>query len=362
VAEVLVRLEKASRHYGAVRALDQVDLEIRSGEWLAVMGPSGSGKSTMVNLLAALDRPTGGRVIVGGIDLTTLSEEGRARFRRENVGMIFQQFHLLPFLTAVENIMVAQHYHSMPDEAEALAALDRVGLRDRSRHLPSQLSGGEQQRVCVARAIVNHPRLILADEPTGSLDADNEDRVLRLLRELHADGHTLVTVTHAPRVGHLADRRVELRHGHLTDLTVPSEEIERRYDEVLVQMWSLEEDGRVPEARRVRVPDVVDNRRTLLGMFESGLLFQPGETLEYTPRGRARARDLVRRRRLAEVLFSSAMHLPEPEVELAACRMEHIIDPEVTNSICAFLGHPRHCPHGRPIPSGDCCDLPIVHG
>jgi putative ABC transport system ATP-binding protein len=362
VSEVLVRLEKASRYYGAVKALDQVDLEIREGEWLAVMGPSGSGKSTMVNLLAALDRPTSGRVIVGGIDLTTLNEEGRARFRRENVGVIFQQFHLLPFLNAVENVMVAQHYHSMPDEPEALAALERVGLKDRSHHLPSQLSGGEQQRVCVARALVNQPRLILADEPTGNLDADNEDRVLRLLRELHADGRTLVTVTHAARIGHLADRRVELRHGQLTDLTVPSEEIERRYDEVLVQMWSLEEDGRVPEARRVRVPDVVDNRRTLLGMFESGLLFQPGETLEYTPRGRARARDLVRRRRLAEVLFSSAMHLPEPEVELAACRMEHIIDPEVTNSICAFLGHPRHCPHGRAIPSGDCCDLPIVHG
>jgi len=362
VADVLVRLEKASRHYGAVHALDQVDLEIRAGEWLAVMGPSGSGKSTMVNLLAALDRPTSGRVIVGGVDLTTLSEESRARFRRENVGIIFQQFHLLPFLTAVENVMVAQHYHSLPDEPEALAALARVGLRDRARHLPSQLSGGEQQRVCVARALVNQPRLILADEPTGNLDADNEDRVLRLLRELHADGHTLVTVTHAARVGHLADRRVELRHGQLTDLTVPSEEIERRYDEVLVQMWSLEEDGRVPEARRVKVPDVVDNRRTLLGMFESGLLFQPAETLEYTPRGRARARDLVRRRRLAEVLFSSAMHLPEPEVELAACRMEHIIDPEVTNSICSFLGHPRHCPHGRPIPTGDCCDLPIVHG
>jgi putative ABC transport system ATP-binding protein len=301
-------------------------------------------------------------VEVAGIDLTSLSEEGRARFRRENVGVIFQQFHLLPFLTAVENVMVAQHYHSMPDEPEALAALERVGLKDRSRHLPSQLSGGEQQRVCVARALVNHPRLILADEPTGNLDADNEDRVLRLLRELHADGRTLVTVTHAPRVGHLADRRVELRHGQLTDLTVASEEIDRRYDEVLVQMWSLEEDGRVPEARRVRVPDVVDNRRTLLGMFESGLLFQPGDTLEFTPRGRARARDLVRRRRLAEVLFSSAMHLPEPEVELAACRMEHIIDPEVTNSICAFLGHPRLCPHGRAIPTGDCCDLPIVHG
>ena len=360
MAEPLVRLERVSRHYGALRALDQVDLEIRAGEWLAVMGPSGSGKSTLVNLLGALDRPTSGRVIVDGADLSALSESGRVRFRRTRVGMIFQQFHLFAFLSAVENIMVAQHYHSVADEREALAALERVGLKDRARHLPAQLSGGEQQRVCVARALINKPKLILADEPTGNLDADNEDRVLRLLRELHAEGHTIVTVTHAPRIGHLADRRVELRHGQLADLTVPSEEIERRYDEVLVQAWTLEEDGRVPEARRIRVPDVVDNRRTLLGMFESGLVFQPGETLEFTPRGRERARDLVRRRRLAEVLFTSAMHLPEPEVEMAACRMEHIIDPEVTDSICSFLGHPRRCPHGKSIPTGDCCDLPIV--
>ena len=356
----LVRLERVSRHFDGLRALDQVDLEIHAGEWLAVMGPSGSGKSTLVHLLAALDRPTAGRVFVGDADLNALSESGRVRFRRTEVGLIFQHFHLFPFLTALENVMVAQHYHSVADRGEALAALERVGLADRASHRPSQLSGGEQQRVCVARALINKPRLVLADEPTGNLDADNEDRVLRLLRELHAEGHTIVTVTHAPRIGHLADRRVELRHGQLADLTVPSEEIERRYDEVLVQMWTVEEDGRVPDAKRIKVPDVVDNRRTLLGMFESGLVFQPGATLEFTPRGRVRARDLVRRRRLAEVLFTSAMHLPEPEVELAACRMEHIIDPEVTNSICAFLGHPRRCPHGKAIPTGDCCDLPIV--
>ena len=360
MARTLVRLEGVSRHFGDVKALDQVDLEIRRGEWLAVMGPSGSGKSTLVNLLGGLDRPTSGRIAFDGVMLADLSESERGRFRRENIGIIFQQFHLFPHLSAVENVMVAQHYHSLADEKEALAALEGVGVLDRAHHLPSQLSGGEQQRVCVARALINQPKLILADEPTGNLDAENEDRVLRLLRDLHAAGHTLVIVTHAPRIGNLADRRVELQHGRLADLTVPSEEIERRYDEVLVQMWSLAEDGRVPEAQRVKVPDVVDNRRTLLGMAESGLIFQPGETLEFTPRGRSRARDLVRRRRLAEVLFSSAMHLSDPEVEVAACRMEHIIDPEVTNSICSFLGHPRQCPHGRPIPAGDCCELPII--
>ena len=355
-----VALEGVSRHYGTLRALDEVDLEIRAGEWLAVMGPSGSGKSTLVNLLGALDRPTEGRIVVDGADITALSEGERVRYRRERVGIIFQQFHLLPYLTALENVMVAQHYHSMADAGEARAALERVGLADRAHHLPSQLSGGEQQRVCVARALINQPRLILADEPTGNLDAANEDCVLQMLRELHADGHTIVTVTHAPKLGNLADRRVELRHGRLSDLTVPSEEIERRYDEVLVQMWALDEESRIPEPRRIKVPDVVDNRRTVLGMVESGLIVQCALTLEFTRRGRAMARDLVRRRRLAEVLFSSAMHLSGPEVELAACRMEHIINPEVTNSICSFLGHPRSCPHGRAIPTGDCCELPIV--
>jgi putative ABC transport system ATP-binding protein len=360
MSEPLVRLLDVARHHGPVRALDGVDLEIRAGEWLAIMGPSGSGKTTLVNLLAALDRPTSGRVIVDGVDLTTLSESERVRFRREKVGVIFQQFHLFPYLTAIENVMVAQYYHSVADEPEARLALARVGLETRAHHLPSQLSGGEQQRVAVARALVNRPRLLVADEPTGNLDAVNQDAVLRLLQELHHEGHTLVTVTHAARVGHLADRRVELAYGKLADLTVPSEEIERRYDEVLVQMWALEEDGRVPEAARIRVPDVVDNRRTLLGMVESGLIFQPAVTLEFTPRGRTRARDLVRRRRLAEVLFSSAMHISDPEAEVAACRMEHIINPEVTDSICSFLGHPRLCPHGRAIPGGDCCELPIV--
>jgi putative ABC transport system ATP-binding protein len=359
-AQALVRFEAVSRHYGPLRALDQVSLEIRAGEWLSVMGPSGSGKSTLLNLLGALDRPTSGHLWIDGQDLSTMSDTDRVRFRREKVGIIFQQFHMLPYLTALENVMIAQHYHSVADEPEARAALQRVGLADRAHHLPAQLSGGEQQRVCVARALVNRPRLVLADEPTGNLDEENERKVLGLLQELHAEGHTLVTVTHAARVGNLADRRVELHHGRLVDLTVPSAEIERRYDEVLVQMWALEEEDRVPEAARVKIPDVVDNRRTLRGMAESGLILPPGATLEFTPRGRNNARDLVRRRRLAEVLFSSAMRLPEPEVELAACRMEHIIDPEVTNSICSFLGHPRTCPHGRPIPLGNCCDFPIV--
>ena len=216
--------------------------------------------------------------------------------------------------------------------------------------------------MCVARALVNQPKLLLADEPTGNLDEANESRVLTLFEELHAEGHTLVTVTHATRVGLLADRRIELSHGRLADLTVPSQEIERRYDEVLIQLWLADERRATLAPERVQLPDVVDTRRTLKGMHESGLLASPTAPLAFTPRGKGRARDLIRRRRLAEVLFSSALHLPEDEAEQTACLMEHVIDPSVANSICAFLGHPRRCPHGRPIPTGDCCDLPIVHG
>ena len=358
----LVRLEGVSRAYGVLKALDGVDLEIGRGEWLAVMGPSGSGKSTLMHVLGALDSPTAGRVWVDGTEVTAMNQSERARFRREKIGVVFQQFHLLPYLTALENVMVAQHYHSVADADEARAALDRVGLGDRAQHRPGQLSGGEQQRVCVARALVNHPKLLLADEPTGNLDEANESRVLTLFEELHAEGHTLVTVTHATRVGLLADRRIELSHGRLADLTVPSQEIERRYDEVLIQLWLADERRATLAPERVQLPDVVDTRRTLKGMHESGLLASPTAPLAFTPRGKGRARDLIRRRRLAEVLFSSALHLPEDEAEQTACLMEHVIDPSVANSICAFLGHPRRCPHGRPIPTGDCCDLPIVHG
>ena len=358
----IVRFRNVSRHFDKLKALDRVDLDIRPGKWLAVMGPSGSGKSTLINLLAALDRPTEGEVEFEGRNIAALDETERARYRREKIGIVFQQFHLFPHLTAVENVMVAQHYHSMADESEARAALERVGLGERLRHLPTQLSGGEQQRVCVARALVNQPRLLLADEPTGNLDEVNESRVLTLFEELHAEGHTLVTVTHATRVGLLADRRIELAHGRLSDLTVPSQEIDRRYDEVLIQLWLADERRATLAPERVQLPDVVDTRRTLKGMHESGLLASPVAPLAFTPRGKRRARDLIRRRRLAEVLFSSALHLPEDEVEQTACLMEHVIDPSVANSICAFLGHPRRCPHGRPIPTGDCCDLPIVHG
>ena len=182
------------------------------------MGPSGSGKTTLINILGGLDRPTRGRAIVDGVNVGTLGERELTRYRAERIGFVFQHFHLVPYLSAVENVMLAQYFHSVADESEAAESLARVGLRDRLHHLPSQLSGGEQQRVALARALINHPKLILADEPTGNLDEANEQIVLELLQELHRAGHTILLVTHSPEIGRMADRRIELAHGRLTQI------------------------------------------------------------------------------------------------------------------------------------------------
>jgi putative ABC transport system ATP-binding protein len=212
----LITVRDLTKEYdGRLRALNQVSLDVARGEWLAIMGPSGSGKSTLLNLIAGLDTPTAGSIVVDGVPVHALTERARARFRRETIGMVFQQFHLIPYLTALENVMLAQYFHSMADETEAAEALRRMGLGDRLHHRPAQLSGGEEQRVCIVRALINDPRLILADEPTGDLDAENEAVVLDAFRKLHAQGHTLLVVTHDPLVGGLADRRVVLDHGRL---------------------------------------------------------------------------------------------------------------------------------------------------
>jgi putative ABC transport system ATP-binding protein len=211
----LVQVEDISKTYGGVRALDSVTFEVRAGEWIAIMGPSGSGKTTLINILGGLDRPTSGRAIVDGVNVGALGERELTRYRAEKIGFVFQHFYLVPYLSALENVMLAQYFHSIADEAEAAESLVRVGLGDRLDHLPSQLSGGEQQRVALARALINHPKLILADEPTGNLDEANEHIVLELLRELHRSGHTILLVTHSPEIGRMADRRIELAHGRL---------------------------------------------------------------------------------------------------------------------------------------------------
>ena len=211
----LLEVKNVSKIYGPLKALDNVDLKVENGEWVAIMGPSGSSNSTMMNIIGCMDKPTMGEVLLDGADISKESNKALTAIRRDKIGLIFQQFHLVNYLTAVENVMVSQYYHSMPDEKEALEALERVGLKDRAKHLPSQLSGGEQQRVCIARALINHPEIVLADEPTGNLDEANENIVLDIFKQLHREGTTLIVVTHDPEVAEEAQRTVVLEHGRL---------------------------------------------------------------------------------------------------------------------------------------------------
>ena len=215
--EVLLEVKNVSKIYGDLHALKEVSFQVRKGEWVATMGSSGSGKSTMMNIIGCMDKPSIGEVILDGQDITKESQNSLTKIRREKIGLIFQQFHLIPYLTALENVMVAQYYHSIPDEQEALQALERVGLKDRAKHLPSQLSGGEQQRVCIARALINSPEIILADEPTGNLDEVNEKIVIDILTQLHEEGSTIIVVTHDLEVGDVAERKIILEYGKIVN-------------------------------------------------------------------------------------------------------------------------------------------------
>jgi putative ABC transport system ATP-binding protein len=214
----LLEMKDISKAYGSLNALQHIDLSVPQGEWLAIMGPSGSGKTTMMNIIGCMDKPSSGSVFLDGVNISRESARNLTTIRRDKIGLIFQQFHLVNYLTALENVMVAQYYHSMPDEKEALAALERVGLASRAKHLPSQLSGGEQQRVCIARALINYPMLILADEPTGNLDEANEQIVIDILKQLHAEGSTIIVVTHDPEVAEDAERTVVLEHGRIVKI------------------------------------------------------------------------------------------------------------------------------------------------
>ena len=226
---MLLDLDHVSKIYGDLHALDDLNLSVPQGQWLAVVGSSGSGKTTLMNILGCMDTPSQGSVRLQGRPLEDLSQSQLADVRKNVIGLVFQKFYLVPHLTALENVMVAQYYHSVVDEDQAMKALDRVGLADRARHLPSQLSGGEQQRVCVARALINEPKLILADEPTGNLDEANERIVLDLFRQLHDQGTSLIVVTHDALVASCAQREIMLNHGVLAGEQWNDEEAKRAY-------------------------------------------------------------------------------------------------------------------------------------
>ena len=349
-----ISIDAVTRRYNdEVTALDRVSLEIRAGEWIAVMGPSGSGKTTLLNLLGGLDLPEEGRVVVDGLDLTRLARPDLIRYRRECVGLVFQQFHLLPYLSALENVMLAQYLHSMADEAEAARALQDVGLGHRLRHLPGALSGGEKQRVCIARALINRPKLVLADEPTGSLDEENERAVMDLFQAMHDRGQTIVMVTHDLTVGRRADRQIQLEHGRVAGEFLTQAQDEEAIDEVLEYLWLRGEGDEAAHetcalGARLATPQLLDRMRV------RGILVR-GPGLEFTGDGQRRARSLIRRHRLAETLFSETFQMHAALVEEEACYFEHILSVAMTDSICSFLGHPPACPHGKPIPSGACC-------
>jgi putative ABC transport system ATP-binding protein len=223
-----VRIEQVDKVYqpdgsgSAVRVLSSIDLVISEGEFVCLMGPSGSGKSTLLTVVGAMNRPTSGKVLIDGIDVYDLSEERRADFRREYLGFVFQQHHLLPYLNAVENVMLpfattSQKAREKRDRAMSL--LERVGLADKARRLPNQLSGGEQGRLAIARAIVNEPPLVLADEPTGTLDTKTGHEVMEVFLKLNAQGQTIFMVTHNPENARLAHRTVHIVDGGLQELS-----------------------------------------------------------------------------------------------------------------------------------------------
>jgi putative ABC transport system ATP-binding protein len=222
VSTALIELNDVHRDYRSgdevVRALDGVSLRIDAGEHVAIMGASGSGKSTLMNVLGALDRPTAGSYRLDGQEVSKLSDAALSAVRNRKIGFVFQSFHLLPRLDALENVAVPLTYARVPQRERrerAREALASLGLADRAHHLPSQLSGGQQQRVAIARALVTKPHLLLADEPTGALDTDTTRQILELLDGLHGQGLTLIVVTHEADVGAHADRILRIRDGRV---------------------------------------------------------------------------------------------------------------------------------------------------
>lgn len=212
----LIEIKNIVKEYKNTHALRGIDMTIEKGQWMSIIGPSGSGKSTLMNIIGGLDSPTSGEVFIDSINITGLNEDELAVFRREKIGFIFQQSHLIPYLTAVENVMLSQYFHSMADEKEAEDALTRVGLGHRLTHRPSQLSGGEQQRVCIARALINSPGILLADEPTGNLDRQNTKVILELLKNIHSEEHfTIIMVTHDPFVSEWGQRVLTMEDGKI---------------------------------------------------------------------------------------------------------------------------------------------------
>ena len=213
----MVQLENISKIYktrlGKVKALDEISFQVKEGEFVVVRGPSGSGKTTLLLAIGGMLHPTSGQVFVGKKDIYAMSKRERARFRAENIGFVFQMFHLVPYLNVIENALLASGARANRSEAEKL--LERLGMFGREHHRPSELSAGERQRTAIARALLNHPRIILADEPTGNLDPENAAQVIGYLAEFHREGGTVVVVTHGTVADQYSDRITYLQGGQV---------------------------------------------------------------------------------------------------------------------------------------------------
>ena len=217
----LLELDHISKIYGDLRAVDDLTLTVPQGEWLAIVGSSGSGKTTLMNMIGCMDTPSKGSVMLEGRKLEDLNAKQLADVRKNMIGLVFQKFYLVPHLTAVENVMVAQYYHSVVNEQQALESLERVGLKERAHHLPGQLSGGEQQRVSIARALAKNPKILLCDEPTGALDYKTGKQVLALLQATcRKQGRTVIVITHNSALAAMADRVIRINSGRVVDQTV----------------------------------------------------------------------------------------------------------------------------------------------
>jgi len=220
----IIELQSVSKIYKMeqqeVRALDGISLTIEAGEYLSIIGPSGSGKSTLMHLVGCLDNPTSGKIRIDGIDVSKASNTQLSKIRNQKLGFVFQSFNLLPRLNVLENVelpLVYSGLHAGERKKRALAALTAVGLSDRRHHRPSQLSGGQNQRAAIARALVNNPKLILADEPTGALDSRTGENILQLFRDLHAQGHTVALVTHDPKIAAETPRSIRILDGKIIE-------------------------------------------------------------------------------------------------------------------------------------------------